>query len=359
MSGLPLSELCKRFDSKGSYINRGRVVATDTMTTREAYLHLNVGYYRLLELKEFYGVTNHKVVSVETCGKSFVYDIEVEDFNNFIASEICVHNSSSKPNLQNQPNSDLFPVRKAFIAAEGYKLVVLDWSQIELRVTAHFSKDERLMQAFLDGRDIHQEVADAIHIKRKEAKSVNFGILYGLSAASLALYIKNTEKVATKMLSDYGDTYNGVMAWKRHVEQQCADNGYVKNMFGRVRRLPHVKERKFYFRALRQAVNFVIQGTCADMMKLAMIRVHEFFKAENIDARILLTVHDELVIECRANITQYVFTRVKEIMEQLIPMRVPIIADGKICDNWSQMKDDKYEGYMSSQKYLNLLTTTF
>lgn len=258
--------------------------------------------------------------------------------------------SSSDPNLQNQPvrgAAKEYPVRSAFIAAPGSRLLVLDYSQIELRVAAHLSKDARMIKAFMDGRDIHQEVADQLDIERRAAKDVNFGIFYGLGAKSLASRIGVSEREAQKFIDDYYATYVDVTRWKKHVEQKTKHNGYVRNMFGRLRVLPDVNStnKKAYFAALRQAVNTAIQGTAADMIKLAMINVHRYIKENKLPAKLLLTVHDELVIEARNDIAVSLFFKVKKIMESVVEMRVPIIAEGKVCDNWQQSKDDSYKGY--------------
>jgi DNA polymerase I len=258
--------------------------------------------------------------------------------------------SSSNPNLQNQPNVTkfpMFPIRETFIPAIGYKFIVLDWSQIELRVAAHLSQDPRLMQAFIDGRDIHQEVADSLGITRKDAKAVNFGILYGLGALSLALYAEVSLDYSKNMLANYKETYRDLIAWEEWIQNGAKIRGEVRTMFGRVRPLKGVfsKSAEIYHGAMRQAVNTMIQGTCADLMKIGMLKIHNWILRNGIDARILLTVHDELVIEARADIANDVYWKVKHMMENLTPMKVPIIAEGKICDNWAQGKDDSFKGY--------------
>jgi DNA polymerase-1 len=259
--------------------------------------------------------------------------------------------SSSKPNLQNQPNNKKYPVRQGFVASKGCKFVVLDYSQIELRVTAHLSHDEKLMEAFKAGRDIHQEVADQVGVTRSQAKTLNFAMLYGLGAISLAESLKISEREAGQMLEDYASTYDGVASWKTHVEKKAKRDGFVKNMFGRIRMLPNVNSQRKgeYFAALRQAVNTTVQGTAADMMKIAMIKIHKYIKENQLPAQILLTVHDELVIEVKNSYATQVFAAAKHLMENVTEMRVPIIAEGKICDNWAQNKDDDYKGYPVDQ----------
>jgi DNA polymerase I-like protein with 3'-5' exonuclease and polymerase domains len=272
--------------------------------------------------------------------------------------------SSSSPNLQNQPNSEVYPIRQAYKARPGYKLVGLDYSQIEYRLLAHISRDPKLIAAFCSGRDFHGEVAKALGIQRKHAKTVNFGIIYGMGAASLAETLGISKDEAQAMLWGYEQQFNVVPKWKTHVEDCAKRDGFVKNIFGAVRYLPNVRSQNdhLYFGALRQAVNTVIQGSAADMIKLAMIRAYQYIKDTQLDAALLLQVHDELIFECREDQAQQLWYNVREIMEGVIPnCRVPVIAEGKIMDNWFQMKDDSFHGYQIDPResnFTNFLLTT-
>lgn len=171
--GINLAGVIKRFNNKGEYLSKKRVQEVSDLTIREQQKLLGVGYYHVNGLMEYYGVTNHLILSVKRTRSGVCYDIEVEDFNNFICEELCVHNSSSNPNLQNQPNNHDFPIRCAFVPREGYVFVNYDYSQLELRVMAHMSKDKKFIDIFMNGRDPHGEVARSVGITRKQAKCVN------------------------------------------------------------------------------------------------------------------------------------------------------------------------------------------
>lgn len=248
--------------------------------------------------------------------------------------------SSDHPNLQNQPNNDEFPIREAFIARPGYKLLCADYSQIELRVMAHVSQDERFTEAFWNGEDIHGRVAKDLGIERKHAKIVNFGVLYGMGPESLANFLKLTVKEASEMIRDYENTYRGYAVWKAKTERKAARDGYVKTIHGRIRRLPGVtsSNKGAYYGALRQACNTVIQGSSADIIKLAMLRI--FKEAQEVG--LLIQVHDELLAEARESAAVDAYYQMVNIMENTVKLRVPLIAEGKILDNWSQMKNDNF-----------------
>ena len=253
--------------------------------------------------------------------------------------------SSNNPNLQNQPNNKQFPVRKAFVARPGYSLFALDYSQIELRIMAHAAQDKRMMEAFHNGEDIHGAVAKALGIERKHAKIVNFGVIYGMGAQKLSKSLGISEMEAGKIISGYGRTYNGYYAWKERTEQLAIKQGYILNLFGAVRRLPDVKSnnKAAYFGALRKATNTVIQGSSATLIKKAMITLHRGFKQEFAgNARILLQVHDELLCEARTDLVCDAYDYTQEVMENIVKLSVPLVADGKIIDSWEKMKDDDY-----------------
>lgn len=271
--------------------------------------------------------------------------------------------SCTKPNLQNQPNNPNYPVRKGFIPAEGKKFVVLDWSQIELRMLAHCSRDHRLMEAFMQDEDIHQAVATALGISRDFAKTINFGIIYGMGAKKLALSLGISEEEAKEIIHGYYSTYEGYVDWKKVIEHKAGMNGEIKNIFGRIRRLPEARNshNKFaYFGALRRAVNTVIQGSCADLMKIGMLRLYEHYKKEGLLANLLLVVHDEFVIEADEHVrgryyhVEQVYEDTKRIMENLIPLRVPVRADGKVCNTWEDMKNKKFKSLIGNNEF-NLL----
>lgn len=365
LSGINLGSIGVRFNTKGEFLSRGRILQTINMTSREAKQHLAVGFYSWKLLIDYCGVTNHKVVSVIPFGEGVVYDIEVEELNNFIASEICVHNSSSNPNLQNQPNNKEFPVRKAFRATEGHSLICADWSQIELRIMAHASMDENLVRAFLSGEDIHAFVARQLGITRKGAKTVNFGIMYGMGPDSLAALLGISPTSSQRLLDDYHHKYAGFTLWKNKIERFAKANGYVRNPFGRIRLLPdaHRGYGAQYSAALRQATNTYIQGGAADLMKICLIEIGKRIQLQKLAAYPLLVVHDEFLVEVANSVpgryyhVEEAYETVINIMEKHVKLRVPVVADGKLCTDWSQMKDENFVSILTQNKnvetYLN------
>lgn len=264
--------------------------------------------------------------------------------------------SSNNPNLQNQPNNENFPVRSAFVARPGYVLLCFDYSQIELRVMGHAAKDKRFIEAFMNGEDIHGKVASDLNIERKHAKIVNFGVLYGMGPSKLAHSLGISEMKAKQIIEGYEKTYEGYRHWKKQTEEFAKRNGYVKNLFGRIRRLPGAssENKALFFGALRRACNTVIQGSSADIIKLAMIKLAEELKKVN--GHLLLQVHDELLIEVPIERAIEAYAITKDVMENTTKLSVPLEADGKIITDWSQMKGDypslyeaiKNGGYKSS-----------
>lgn len=255
--------------------------------------------------------------------------------------------SSNGPNLQNQPNNKRWPIRKAYIPSEGCKLLVADLSQIELRVMAHVSGDKVMSQAFWDGADIHQAVAEKLGITRKAGKVANFGVIYGMGAEGLAELIGCTVAEAKNIIRGYGSTYKGYYRWKEETERFAEKNKCVYNIFGRIRRFAYDRnDKRSYYGMLRQACNTVIQGSAADIIKLNMIALHKEYQRRNLKSRLLLTVHDELVVDSPYNEVEEAFGILIDKMENTVKLSVPIIADGKVVDTWFNMKDDEYESLL-------------
>lgn len=255
--------------------------------------------------------------------------------------------SSSNPNLQNQPNNHDFPIRCAFVPRPGYVFVNYDYSQLELRVMAHMSKDSKFMDIFLHGRDPHGEVAKACGITRKQAKVMNFGVLYGMGPDKYERTFNVSRERALQMIDDYHHTYEGFAEWKTATENYAKKHGYVKNLFGRIRKFTETTKNPFegidkrkFFGELRQAVNTIIQGTGADIVKLATVAMCKKFEELNLDAHFLLQVHDEVLIEARIDQMRDIERVVIDCMENTVKLDVPLIADGKILANWGEMKDD-------------------
>lgn len=258
--------------------------------------------------------------------------------------------ASSNPNLQNQPNNDKFPVRKAFIPRDGRVFLNYDYSQLELRVMAHMSKDPILVQLYMDGGDAHTDVANRLSISRKAAKIVNFGILYGMGQGKLAEFLGISGKEAKHIIDNYHRVYEGFARWKEGVEEFASKNGYVKTLHGRIRRLPAAMKKSgwnndAYFSALRQGVNTIIQGTGAEIVKLSTIKAVEEFKRRNIDCPFLLQVHDEVLFE--PTITEMIEARdvLVNCMETTVKLDIPLLVDGKIISDWSEMKYDHIPSY--------------
>lgn len=255
--------------------------------------------------------------------------------------------SSSDPNLQNMPNNHDFPVRDAFIPRPGYLFVNYDYSQLELRVMAHMSKDPVFIDIFTHGRDPHGEVAKHLGITRKKAKVANFGVLYGLSDESFAAKFGVTTEQAHQIVEDYHKTYYGFAKWKVATENFAKKHGYVKNLFGRIRQLPMATKTRYdkgfrfgeFAKDMRRAVNTIIQGTGADIMKLATIATVKEIKRRGLDAHFLLQVHDENLIEARIDQAKEVEQIMIDCMENTTKLCVPLEADGKIIAKWGEMKD--------------------
>lgn len=259
--------------------------------------------------------------------------------------------SSTEPNLQNIPvRSELgAEFRKMFVAERGRVLVDADYSQIELRLLAHISGDETMKNAFLSGEDIHAvtasqvfgiPLAEVTKLQRSHAKAVNFGIVYGISAFSLAQDIKVPQYEAKAYMDAYLEKYHGVRDYMKNVVEQAKRDGYVATLFGRRRPMPELQSSNFNLRSFgeRVALNMPIQGTAADIMKLAMIHVYNRLKAEKLEARLILQVHDELIVECSEDEADRVKALLIEEMEHVAAYSVPLTADAGVGKSWHDAK---------------------
>ncbi len=257
--------------------------------------------------------------------------------------------SSTEPNLQNIPvRRELgAQIRKMFVASPGKVLVDADYSQIELRLLAHIANDETMIAAFRSGEDIHAVTASQVFgvplaevtpLQRSHAKAVNFGIVYGISAFSLAQDIGVFQSEAKAYMDSYFAKYHGVRAYMTRVVEQAKADGYVTTLFGRRRDLPELKSSNFNLRSFgeRVALNMPIQGTAADIIKAAMVRVDARMRAEKLQARLLLQVHDELIVECPAEEAETVKAILTEEMEHVVDYRVPLLVDAKIGASWAE-----------------------
>ena len=257
--------------------------------------------------------------------------------------------SSTEPNLQNIPvRRELgAQIRKMFVASPGKVLVDADYSQIELRLLAHIANDETMIAAFRSGEDIHAVTASQVFgvplaevtpLQRSHAKAVNFGIVYGISAFSLAQDIGVFQSEAKAYMDSYFAKYHGVHEYMTRVVEQAKADGYVTTLFGRRRDLPELKSSNFNLRSFgeRVALNMPIQGTAADIIKAAMVRVDARMRAEKLQARLLLQVHDELIVECPTEEAETVKAILVDEMEHVVDYRVPLLVDAKIGASWAE-----------------------
>ena len=257
--------------------------------------------------------------------------------------------SSTEPNLQNIPirKSLGAQIRRMFVAAPGCVLVDADYSQIELRLLAHISGDETMREAFLSGEDFHAVTASKVFnvpleevtpTLRSRAKAVNFGIVYGISAFSLAQDIHVRPYEAKEYMEAYLEKYHGVRDYMKHIVEQAKADGYVSTLYGRRRALPELKSSNFNTRSFgeRVALNMPIQGTAADVIKLAMVRVATRLRAEGLKAGLILQVHDELIAECPEEEKERVMEILREEMEGAVSLSVPLTCEAKAGRTWAE-----------------------
>jgi DNA polymerase I len=259
--------------------------------------------------------------------------------------------SSIKPNLQNIPvRTELGRrTRLAFVAEPGNVLISVDYSQIELRLLAHVTADPKMTEAFRNGEDIHERTArevfnaqtpEALKEARRLAKATNFGIAYGVGAFGLARNVGIGRKDARQAIDNYFAAYTGIKKYMDDTPVEGREKGFVRTMFGRIRRLPDLASRNFTLRsrAEREAINAPIQGAAADLMKLAMIEIAARLTRERFKARVLLQVHDELLLEAPADEAARVSELVKSAMESAAKLSVPLVAEVHIGPNWLEAK---------------------
>ncbi|MDY7530158.1 DNA polymerase I [Pseudomonas sp. Bout1] len=257
--------------------------------------------------------------------------------------------SSSDPNLQNIPvrTAEGRRIRQAFVAPKGYKLLAADYSQIELRIMAHLSKDQGLLNAFRDDLDVHTataaevfkvELTEVTSNQRRSAKAINFGLIYGMGAQKLGKDIGVDTKTAKAYIDVYFARYPGVREYMERTRAQAADQGYVETLFGRRLYLPEINSNKPQERAgaERTAINAPMQGTAADIIKKAMVKVDNWLTASGLDAKVILQVHDELVLEVREDLVAEVSAKIREHMSDAAKLDVPLVVDVGVGDNWDE-----------------------
>ncbi|MFZ0333969.1 MAG: DNA polymerase I, partial [Candidatus Acidiferrales bacterium] len=303
---------------------------------------LVIDYRELAKLKSTYADVLHEMISPHT-GRLHTQISQTGTATGRL--------SSSNPNLQNIPIRTSLgrEIRAAFVAEPGNVLFSADYSQIELRILAHFSEDPVLVESFQRGEDIHSRTAQEVFgvapfaqtpEHRRAAKVINFGIIYGLSPFGLAQNLQIDQKEAAKFIAAYFERYRGV---KKYLGQQVADTrktGMTRTLFGRVRPIPEINSPQFNLRnfAERTAMNTPLQGTAADLIKLAMIEIDRRLAGENFRTRMILQVHDELLFEGPEDELSRLAPLVKQGMEQIHPLRVPLLVELKAGPNWRDMK---------------------
>jgi DNA polymerase-1 len=257
--------------------------------------------------------------------------------------------SSSDPNLQNIPirTQEGRRIRQAFIAPPGFRLVAADYSQIELRIMAHLSGDAALLRAFAEDRDIHQATAAEVFDvplgavgadQRRSAKAINFGLIYGMSAFGLARQLGIGRGDAQKYVDLYFERYPGVKRYMDETRRQAREMGYVETVFGRRLYLPEIQSRNQALRqyAERSAINAPMQGTAADIIKRAMIDVDAWLQSSRAPARLIMQVHDELVLEVAEGEVERVVRELRERMARGGDLKVPLKVDIGVGNNWDE-----------------------
>ncbi|MEE8361629.1 MAG: DNA polymerase I, partial [Gemmatimonadales bacterium] len=259
--------------------------------------------------------------------------------------------SSSDPNLQNVPvrTARGGEIRRAFVAAPGHQFVVADYSQIELRLMAHLSGDELLVQAFEQGGDIHRQTAavtfdvaldEVTPDMRTQAKTINFATIYGQGPFALGKQLGITQADAKEFIAQYFERFAGVRTYLDRQVDLARERGYVETLFGRRRYIPELKSKNFNVRSFgeRTAQNSPLQGSAADLIKIAMRNIHRQLADEGLATRLILQVHDELVLEAPEAEVDRVSVLVREAMESAADLRVPIVADVGVGPNWLDAK---------------------
>ncbi len=259
--------------------------------------------------------------------------------------------SSSDPNLQNIPIRGTYGghLREAFVAEPGFKLLCADYSQIELRIIASLSRDQRMIDAFVSGEDIHTTTASEIFgvpknevtkEMRQQAKAINFGIIYGMSSHGLSQALGISHEEAREYIEKYFSLHSGIKTYIEETLEQARSEGYVKTVFGRKRPLPEINSSIFNVRAAaeRMAINMPVQGTAADLIKIAMIRINNELPKVSKESRMILQVHDELVFEIPQDTVEKAAQLVKNIMENAYTLEIPLEVGLSVGDNWGEME---------------------
>jgi DNA polymerase I len=332
-------------------INSGRKTSTGRISTSKAVLEELAQTFELPRLIiEYRELDKLKSVYTDALPHQIAADGRIHCLlNQTVAATGRL--SSSDPNLQNIPiRSELGRrIRRAFVAEKGNKIISADYSQLELRLLAHITQDPVMLEAFQKGEDIHARTGrlvfgaktdEELKEARRFAKIVNFAIAYAIEPWGLSQRVGISRAEAKKVIEDYYNTYKGVRRYMEEVPVRAREHGYVRSIYGRIRPLPGITDRNANIRkaAEREAINMPIQGTASDIVKIAMLHVDEEFKREGLSARMLMQVHDELLIEAPAAEAERVSAVLKREMESAVELDVPLVADVGIADNWMDAK---------------------
>jgi len=318
------------------------VEVLENLVSKHAIVEKILEYRQCVKIKSTYVDGMKKVININT---NRIHS----NFNQTVT--VTGRISSTEPNMQNIPMKLEMgkQIRKVFISGEGYVLVDADYSQIELRVLADISGDKNMIQAFIEGQDIHRSTAAKIFgvpelgvtpFMRISAKAINFGLIYGKGEFSLAKDLRITRKQAKEYIENYFAKFNRVHEYMHEIIEKAKQQGYVCTLLGRRRYLPEINSKNFNVRAAseRMALNTPIQGTAADIIKIAMARVHFELKKRNLKSRLILQVHDELIIETASNEVEEVKGILRKSMETAYKMKVPLDIDLHVGKNWYEAK---------------------
>jgi DNA polymerase-1 len=327
----------------------GRKTKTGQYSTAESVLKKLAAEYEMPDLiLEYRALSKLRSTYVDALPKLIHEDTGRihTDFNQSVAATGRL--SSSNPNLQNIPirTERGREIRKAFIADEGFQLLSADYSQVELRVIASIAEDENMIEAFNNDEDIHSRTAkeifdldsidDATPDHRRKAKEVNFGIPYGVSAYGLSNRLGISNDEGKEMINHYFERFPGILRYINETKEFAKEHGYVKTLLGRRRYIPQINSGNWNTRSFaeRMAINMPIQGTAADIIKLAMINIQKYIEENNLNTRMLLQVHDELIFEVPDGENEEIPSKLKELMENAFELSVPLKVDMGIAQNW-------------------------
>lgn len=257
--------------------------------------------------------------------------------------------SSTQPNLQNIPIRTVEgrQIRQAFVPADGFVMMAADYSQIELRIMAHLSQDAGLLGAFARGEDVHRATASEVYqvpiavvtdLQRRHAKAINFGLIYGMSAFGLSQQLKTSRDVAQQMMDTYFAKYPGVLQYMENIRETARQQGYVETIFGRRLPTPDILAKQVMKQkaAERAAINAPMQGSAADIIKMAMIAVANWLDEAKCQSRMIMQVHDELVLEVAEDELDQVKSKIPELMSQAATLSVPLEVSVGIGANWDE-----------------------